>query len=466
MTAATRGPRLDVGFGVRLNDRARRRLRPLFSSARRAVAAQPAGSLSPAGPRASSAQSSVQVGDVVAYNVGQDACDTIVSHPARIVAVGSKAIVAVDTLNPASGFTAADYQRFAATFDTLVYPLDVANFGEPQDIDGNGHIVLLFTRAVNELTDRGSDSYVGGFFYARDLFPRTSTATLDACRGSNVGEMFYLLAPDPAGTINGNVRSTGFVDSLTTGLLGHEFQHLINASRRIYVNNASDLEAVWLNEGLSHIAEELLFYREARLSPRANLDVATLRANATARNAFNADQSANAGRYELYLDSTAKSSPIRDDDSLSTRGATWDFLRYSADRKLRTAGGQESDVWQALVNSPTTGIANLRTVFGADVGGLLRDWSVSQYVDDAVTSASADYLQPSWNWRSIYPALTNAGTYPLAAAALPTTGAAGSVIPGGAAFYRFAVPANGSASITLSGVSRAGAAVGTVVRLR
>jgi hypothetical protein len=464
--AAVRGPELDVGFGARLNERARRRLRPLFPSARSALVAPPAAGLSPAGPRASTARSSVQVGDVVTYNVGQDACDTIVSHPARIVAVGSKAIVAVDTLNPAGGFTAADYQRFAATFDTLVYPLDVANFGEPQDIDGNGHVVLLFTRAVNELTKRSSESYVGGFFFARDLFPKASTATLQACRGSNVGEMFYLLAPDPAGTINGNARSAAFVDGLLTGLLGHEFQHLINASRRIYVNDANDLEDVWLNEGLSHVAEELLFYRQARLAPQGNIDVATLRASATARNAFNADQSANAARYELYLQAPSKNSPIRNDDSLATRGATWDLLRYSADRKIRSGGGQESDIWQALVNSKAVGIANLRAVFGSNVGGLLRDWSVSQYVDDAVTDASADYLQPSWNWHSVYSALTDAGTYPLAVTTLPTTGMSGSVIPGGAAFYRFAVPANGTASITLSGGSRAGPAIGTVIRLR
>jgi hypothetical protein len=95
---------------------------------------------------------------------------------------------------------------------------------------------------VNELTPANSASYVGGFFFGRDLFPVADTPTLQGCAGSNTGEMFYLLAPDPAGSINGNVRRTGFVDSVTTSVLAHEFQHLINASRRLYSAERQDFE--------------------------------------------------------------------------------------------------------------------------------------------------------------------------------------------------------------------------------
>ena len=100
----------------------------------------------------------------------------------RIAAVSSKAIVVADTTNPASGYTDADYQSIASTFDTLVDPTDTKAFGTPTDIDGNGHVVLFFTRAVNELTPARSTSYVAGFFYARDLFPATSTAELRGLR--------------------------------------------------------------------------------------------------------------------------------------------------------------------------------------------------------------------------------------------------------------------------------------------
>jgi hypothetical protein len=452
------GPTLDFGVAVRLNERARARLTPLIGAAR-----APA----PSGRRSTLIQSTPQVGDIVSFNVSPNACDQIDSHPARIVAIGSKAIIAVDTLNPAGGFSTADYNRFAANFDTLVYPLDVANFGAPTDIDQNGHIVLLFTRAVNELTLANSEAYTGGFFFDRDLFPPTSTTPDFACPGSNYGEMFYLLSPDPTGTINGNVRTRGFVDSLVTPLIGHEFQHLINGSRRMYVNDANDFEVVWLNEGLSHIAEELLFFRQSGLSPRGNVTITTLRNSSKGIAAFNEDQSSNAGRYEEYLTKPNTSSPIRDNDSLSTRGATYDFLRYSTDRKVRS-GGQETDVWFALVNAKTNGMDNLRAVYGSDVAGLLRDWSVSQYTDDVVTNESADFTQPSWNWHNLFQAFNGGtGRYPLPVTTLPTSGTSGTVIPGGAVFYRFAVPANAMATLTLTGSGgTATPAQGVVVRLR
>ncbi|MDB4891632.1 MAG: Peptidase hyicolysin [Gemmatimonadetes bacterium] len=459
--ASATTPRLDISYGARLNERYRARFNARLSTVNAAMAA------SRSIGRSAASIIVPQVGDVVTYNVGDDPCDTIVNRPSRIVAVGSQAIVAIDTLNPPSGFTSADYQRIAANFDTLVYPVDVANFGAPTDIDQNGHIVLLFTRAVNALTPRNSDSYVGGFFFSRDLFPKIATQQLAACAGSNVGELFYLLAPDPTGVVNGNVRTTGFVDSLSTSLIGHEFQHLINASRRIFVNNANALEVVWLNEGLSHIAEELLFYRQAGLAPRQNLTATVIRSSAIARDAFNRDQASNVGRYRDYLVAPSANSPIRRDDSLATRGATWNFLRYATDRSLR-GGGQDATIFQALVNSTTTGMPNLRAVYGADIGGMLRDWSVSHYTDDAVAGIAVDLLQPSWNWHDIYPALGGGGgTYPLTTLSLTASGANGTVIPGGSAFYRFAISANGSANITVSGgTSTAGFATGTIVRIR
>jgi hypothetical protein len=462
LLGAPRPSTLDISFGARLNERARRRLVPLFSSARQARAARQAGV---PGRSASVAASPPQVGDILTLNVSPDPCDTIENHPSRVMAVGTHAIVAVDTLNPSGGFSASDYTRFAADFDTLIYPLDVANFGEPTDIDQNGHVILLFTRAVNELTPPNQDFYVGGFFFERDLFPRANTPTLQGCAGSNLAEMFYLLAPDPSGAVNGNVRTAAFIDSLTTSLIGHEFQHLINASRRLYVNNADDFEVVWLNEGLSHIAEELLFYRESGLAPRSNLDASTIRSSTRARTAFNNDQVSNASRYIDYLSNPAKNSPIRLDDSLATRGATWDFLRYATDRKIGSSG-DETTVWQALVNSSTNGVANLRSVFTSDLGGWLRDWSVSQYTDDVVPNERVEYTQPSWNWHSIFLALGSGIAYPLPVKTLPAAGDTGSLIPGSSVYYRFAVPANGLASLTVSGSSGAGVTQGVVVRLR
>jgi hypothetical protein len=455
---ALAAPDLGRAFEARVRASERRELRSRFAAAHswlaeRAPASLSAGgatrSLSPDPARRDGAlPAGVKVGDILTVNVnGDDACANPVYHAVRVAAVGTRAVILADTLNPSGGFTSADFVRYAARFDTLVFPLDSAAFGAPTDIDANGHIGLVFTRAVNELTPKGSPSFVGGFTFSRDLFPVTGTTQLQACAASNQGEYFYLLAPDPTGVVNGNVRTAGFVDSNTTAVIAHEFQHLINAGRRIYVNNANDFEETWLDEGLAHIAEELLFYREAGLGPQGNLDTPKIRASERIRTAFNLDMTGNAGRYRSYLLAPSTSSPFAANDSLSTRGAAWSLLRYLADRST----GGDNAFFSRLVNSTTSGITNLRAVYGSDLTGPVRDWSASHAVDD-VAAAAAELQQPSWNWHSIHTTLY--GSYPLRIPVLAVGATTSeSVVAGGSSFYRLGVPAGGSGSVSLGGAS-------------
>jgi hypothetical protein len=355
------------------------------------------------------------------------------------VAVGSRAIVVADTTNPSNGFTSTDYAGIAAAFDTLIDPVDRLNFGDPTDIDDNGHVVLFFTRAVNQLTPANSGSYTAGFFYARDLFPSTGT---DACVGSNVGEMFYLMVPDPTGAVNNNVFTKSEVSQAVLGTVAHEYQHLINASRRMYVNNATDFEETWLDEGLSHVAEELLFYKASGLTPGANLTATALRASQTSVDAINTYQIANFERYAEYLGAPESNSPFAPNDSLATRGATWSLLRYLADR----GAGDQSTYWHALVNSTTTGLTNLETVFGADVPTLTRDWGISLLTDDLVATATA-YTEPSWNFRTLFPAL-GVSAFPLETRTpLAGTPTSVSLVGAGSAFLRFGVTSGQAATI-------------------
>jgi len=452
-------PVLDIGFGMRLNARNRSRFAGRISGAR---AAFQSGTALPRGMSRSISVAAPAVGDLLTLNVGMGACSPVENRGGRIVAIGSQSIIVSDTLNPAGGFSTADFQRFAARFDTLVYPLDIANFGTPADIDQNKKIVILFTTAVNALTPANSQSYVGGFFFDRDLFPVANTPEFgQGCAGSNFSEMFYLLAPDPTGAINGNKRPTAFVDSVTTSVLAHEFQHLINASRRLYVTQGvEEFEETWLNEGLSHVAEELLFFHEAGLTSRTNIDTIKVRSTNTIRIAFNTDMAANAGRYRDFLVAPSENSPFRDDDSLETRGAAWNLLRYLADRK----GGAEVTTWQSLVNTATVGMTNLRRVFGSDLAVQVHDWNVSHYTDDFVAGVPAQQLQPSWNWHSLFKALAGSGpAYPLEVKTLTGGTASGTLIGGAAAYYRFSVPPGTVASVTLAAP---GPIYARVVRLR
>lgn len=389
------------------------------------------------------------VGDIVKYNVNaNDFCANPDVRAGRVVAVTNGAIVVADTANPQGGFTDEEYRSIGATFDTLITPVDTAAFGAPTDIDKNGHVILFFTRAVNELTPQGALSVVLGFFYARDLYPKTATSP-GPCEGSNFAEMFYLMVPDTGGVVNGNRRTKQQVVSFTNGTVAHEFQHLINASRRMYVNNVgTQFEESWLDEGLAHTAEELNFFRASGRSPRSNLDASGYSDPVFAA-AYSTFEQNNFLRYKNYLQRTETQAPIgfnATDDDLATRGAIWDFLRYAADH---LPAGNDNAFWRRLVNTNLTGINNLTNALGSAPNDWFRNWAISVFVDDYAADVDPLYQQPSWNLRS---ALTGGGastTFPLATRSL-TDGAINSVTlaAGGVSFMRFSVPAGQDALIT------------------
>lgn len=389
----------------------------------------------------------LQPGDLIQLNTNVDACTTSTPHTGRIVAITTSSVVVADTANPVNGFSDSDYQSFGAAFDTLVYPVDTDAFGAPTDIDGNQRVIIFFTRAVNELTPRNSSFIVGGFFHPRDLFPKSAGNGLLGCPTSNVAEMFYVAVPDPDGTINGNRRTLASVSRVTIAVLGHEFQHLINSSRRLYVNTrATWPEETWLDEGLAHIAEELVFYRASGLSPRRNIDATTLGSSSMVNSAVNTFQVSNLLRLSLYMNAVESYTPVPanpDNDDLQTRGATWAFLRYAAD----ATRGTDGDIWQQLVNSLRVGLPNLFGVL-PNVEELLRNFAVANYVDDAGTSAPASLSDLSWNFRSVLPLLsTNDGTFPLSVRSVTAQGQSINLVAGGAAYLRFGIGAGGSTGL-------------------
>jgi hypothetical protein len=379
------------------------------------------------------------------FNVNsQSNCASPDFHAARLVASSAHAQIYEDLSNPTGGFTDADYQSIIADLENVVYPSNVANFGTPTDIDGNSKFIVLYTRAVNDLTPPGAGFVYGGFFHPRDVFPKTAQPGFDACPSSNVSEMFYMLVPDPSGASNGHVRTKAYVRSSTVGTIAHEFQHLINTSRRLYVNNADDYEEVWLDEALSHIAEELSFYAASGLVPRQNLGQTEVLANQTRLNAFNAYQIENFGRFDEYLKAPASNSPYADDDDLATRGAGWAFLRYTADRRA----GNDQAYWFSLVNSTTNGLNNMQAVLGADPVLWARDWAVANYTDDAVP-VPAVFTHPSWKYRDMY-ANASFGGFHLQVQTLGAGTTNTTIQSGSAAYYKFGVAAAQTADVRVA----------------
>jgi hypothetical protein len=387
----------------------------------------------------------------------------------RIVAITNRAIIVADTANPANGFTTADFQAVGAAFDTLVYPVDTLNFGVPTDIDKNQHVILFFTRAVNELTPSNVGFYVGGFFFSRDLFPTTTTTTggIAPCPASNFAEMFYLLVPDPAGVINQNVRTIDFVKSVTAGTLAHEFQHLINASRRLYVNTGSTaFEDTFLDEGLAHVAEELVFFRSSVLAPGQNISYQQIQASPSVKTAFDNFAAANFRRFREFLADPQLNAPYVNNANITTRGAIWSFLRYAADRR----GGSESQLWFQLANPPAGvhGIGNLTRVITPDLGGWVRDWTIANYADDFIPGVPSVVTHPSWNIRSVVE-VVNQGMWALDTQQLDTTNITSvAITDGSAAYLRFGVrpDAVGGGRITARGAVAPPGFVLTVLRTK
>jgi hypothetical protein len=447
---------LRARFDRNLRELAIRELTPRIPQAQRAMLAATGDS---SRARFNVIPKSVSLNQVLTLNAqGLSACNNQINIGARVVAISNTAIIVADTANPNTDpLTTADYNSFAAKFDNFVNPLDVDNFGKPSDIDKNGKVVILFTKEVNRLTPANSDgAFIGGFFYERDLFPINNDPQLglEGCAGSNYGEMFYVLVPDPNGTQGPNggagVRHTKEqVLNGTIGTLAHEYQHLINAGRRLYINNAPVFESVWLNEGLSHIAEELAFYKaSAGLAPRQNIGISQLQGSVNAFNEFEAD---NLGRFQSFLGKPALTGAYADNDSLQTRGATWFMLRYLADHR----NASDAETWKALVNTTAAGHHNLALVFGSDYMSQIRDWSTTVFSDDLSGVADPRFLEQSWNMRSIFPQIcanqdcsARLGVYPLAITSLTNNStSAQTVVPGGTSYIRFGVAANGQASI-------------------
>lgn len=390
------------------------------------------------------------IGTIMTLNVNStDWCDNADYRTGKVVAITNKAIVVADTANPAGGFTTAEYQSIGVTFDTLVDPVDRGAFGDNTDIDNNGHVIIFFTRAVNEIPSVGSGMALG-FFYARDLLPKVISAT-ETCTGSNVGEIMYLLVPDTAGVIGGNKLSKAQVVTAASGTVAHEFQHMINAGRRLYVNGVgANWEERWLDEGLAHTAEELNFWRASGLSPRSNL-TASIYGDPRVLSAFSTFEANNHARYATYLQRTELQSPIGFDgfdDDLQTRGAIWNFLRYTADH---LPAGTENAFWFKLVNSKTSGVANLTNALGTPPFSMMRDWAISLYLDDNATNIDPRFEQPSWNMRS---ALTNGGVslgYPLGARTLNNNASQSVLMAGnGVSFLQFSVPDAQDALLTVT----------------
>ena len=279
---------------------------------------------------------------------------------ARVRLVSERAILYEDT-TAALSLSPADVELFTGLFDDPIYPVDTGVFGFPSDLDGNDRVILLFTPSVNRLSPPGSSDFIGGFFFGLDLIP--------GLEHSNKGEVFYVLVPDPTGE-SGNVRDAEMVRRTVPPVLAHEFQHMIHHNERILERGAANKEAVWLSEGLAHLAEDLVGEELRRRGRVAEADEY---------------QRGNRRRASLFLTEPSEVSLIFavGQGSLAERGAAWLFVEY-----LRGQSGTDS-VLGSLTGNTATGTVNVEAVMGRAWADLFSDWSAALELERQVSVRGA-----------------------------------------------------------------------------
>lgn len=355
--------------------------------------------------------------------------------------VGQHIILYVDNGAPANGLSPADYDAMRADFDTLLYATDVSAFGNESDIDANGRVIVLMTNVVNRLVTAQecvNSGYVAGFFFASDL----------ALRTWNNGEIFYTVVADPDGTLSCPHVNTQ-VKSVVPVTFIHEFQHMISFNQHVLILGGG-AEVLWLNEALSHYAEE----RGGR---------AFLQSGNTQR--FCEHVRGDLYNFGLYLANPGASPlvTVSGIGTLAERGAEWAFVRYLVDQFATDTSLAAADAFtRQLDQTLATGSSNVEQRTGQPFATLARSWAFANWVSD-LPDSQPGYSPPAamrykhWAFRSAYPTLnascTNKlpATFPLAAPGGPgaAISVAGTIYAGSAGTYLRALQGPGDAQFTL-----------------
>ncbi len=365
-------------------------------------------------------------GDTLMYRVpdihAADLCATYTTVRGVVKYVSQHGVFVQDANAPTGGFAAQDYTDIATEWESLIFPTDTMYFGAPTDRNQDGHITILYTPVVNKATPQGKPGgYIAGFFWGGDLVKKTEYQQINqSCPQTNEQEIFYMLVPDPSGTVNSNVFTVETVKQNTRGTVAHEFQHMINQGLRLLNPAVDSSETIWLNEGLSHFAEEIVGRAFRGFGDFQNLSFHDVNPNPSSQNDYLAFFRENLLRLRPWMARPDTSSPIsvKARDQLAPRGAAWMLLRYLTDH---VSNGNAKAFLRHIVAGPDIGVRNLvQWSNGAQFDDMLRGFLVSMYTDETgVPGLSAQYAVPSWNIRDVMQSV-NSGIFPLLVTSLPS----------------------------------------------
>ncbi len=325
--------------------------------------------LAPAEPPKSSMLSksiSKAVGDTAYFKVlssiASSTSYTTVTGTARCVE--DHVIVYVDNAVSEDNLSDSDIETLCSQFE-YGSAIEEEIFGAPSDVNDDGHVVILITPAVNALGASGG-GIITGYFYAADLFESSGSNPT-----SNEMEIIYILAPDPEGEDGTAITKEFAMSNLMPAVVPHELQHAISYNQHAFINDSSS-EDNWLNEALSHFAEDLVGFGQE-----------------------------NPSRIEVFFEGTESVSLIPGSSpDLAERGAEYLFIRYLYER-----ASDQNAFLASLVNTTNTGKNNIVAAFGGadssfdEWSEFMRRWAIAMALTDTGISSTAQYQlnAPTWN---------------------------------------------------------------------
>ncbi|HET9709149.1 MAG TPA: hypothetical protein VFP39_12695 [Gemmatimonadales bacterium] len=373
----------------------------------------------------------------------------------RLAYSGTNLLLYIDTLSP-SGFSAAELQTFGQYFDQTLWAIDTTAFGQPSDVDQNGHVIMLMSKVVNADTPSATcatQGYVAGFFNPQDFDGPSDPH-------SNQGEIFYSVVPDPNGTFScgHTVADVGFA---VPSVFLHELQHLISFSQHVVVGGGQ-AEASWLDEGQSIAAEELgsLYYENRCPPPSCRTDPSQLFPDSS--QGFVQSFLYDSYQFGLLPDTASITLESDDQQGDSWRGGAWLLVRWLVDQ-----GG--AGMYRQLERGPAGGVADIEQATGRPFPALFADFGLALYTDSLPglprTTAPAVDRFTTRNLRQLWARLfTTSGPstnipLPMPVQLFAVTGDTSTAVlyPGTVTYFRLDTPAS-SAAVSVRFAAPGGAA--------
>ncbi|MBI5300285.1 MAG: hypothetical protein HY877_08370 [Deltaproteobacteria bacterium] len=326
--------------------------------------------------------------------------------------VGSNVVFYVDDRVTTDILSSKEVGALCTQFDETVTK-EQALFGSASDVNGDGKIVVFLTPQVNHLGGLGG-GIVTGFFNSIDLHPATSSNP-----ASNNMEILYIMVPDPNGIYGVPVSKSFALSNLILAVLPHELQHAISYNQHVFVNKGLAEEA-WLNEGMSHLAEDLMGQNQE-----------------------------NPSRYGIFLNSPSSYSLVAGSSpGLAARGAAYLFMRY-----LYEQSGNAGQFMKNMIQTSQVGTRNIETAFAGSAsdfdqfGEFFLRWSVALGITDGGISQDRRYTyQPrvqdsvTGNWGGVCLRCNSDDNRGTVLSGVPVSNFSGSLsastLPSSARFYK------------------------------